>query len=108
MRQRRHQGRFGFAKLDEEYILEIIEDCGYSKEECQRISKKIVRGFKTHEEVINLDKARKLGLNVVPHTEYPEEWMLFRRWLAKYILQSADKHFIRYAISETLLKQNAG
>jgi hypothetical protein len=91
--------------LMEEYILEIVEDCGYSKEECKKISHKIVRGFKTHDEVINIDKARKLGLNVVDHTDFPDEWNLFREWLAKYMLQSADKHVIRFVISEELTKQ---
>jgi hypothetical protein len=91
--------------LMEEYILEILEDCGYSKEECKKISHSIVRGFKTHDEVINMDKAKKLGLNVVAHSDFMDEWTLFREWLAKYMLQSADKHVIRFAISEDLTKQ---
>jgi hypothetical protein len=89
--------------LMEEYILEILEDCGYSKEECKRISHSIVRGFKTHDEVINMDKAKKLGLNVISHNDFPAEWKLFREWLANYMLQSADKHVIRFVISEKLL-----
>jgi hypothetical protein len=92
--------------LMEEYIREIIEDCGYSKEECKKISHSIVRGFKTHDEVINIDKAKKLGLNVVSHSDFPTEWNLFREWLAKYMLQSADKHVIRFVISENLTKQS--
>jgi len=91
--------------LMEEYILEILEDCGYSNQECKKISHNIVRGFKTHDEVINLDKAKKLGLNVVSHNDFPAEWKLFREWLAKYMLQSADKHVIRFVISENLTKQ---
>jgi hypothetical protein len=92
--------------LMEEYIREIIECCGYSKEECKKISHSIVRGFKTHDEVINIDKAKKLGLNVIPHSDFPTEWKLFREWLAKYMLQSADKHVIRFVISENLTKQS--
>ena len=88
--------------LMEEYIREILEDCGYTKEERKKISKKIVRGFKTHDEVINIDKAKKLGLNIVPHSDFPTEWNLFREWLGKYMLQSADKHVIRFVISEKL------
>jgi hypothetical protein len=91
--------------LMEEYIREILEECGYSKEECKKISHSIVRGFKTHDEVINIDKAKKLGLNVVDHTDFMDEWNLFREWLAKYMLQSADKHVIRFVISEDLTKQ---
>jgi hypothetical protein len=92
--------------LMEEYILEILEDCGYSKEKCKKISHSIVRGFKTHDEVINIDKAKKLGLNVIPHSDFPTEWNLFREWLAEYMLQSADKHVIRFVISENLTKQS--
>jgi hypothetical protein len=92
--------------LMEDYIGEILDDCGYSKEQCKKISKSIVRGFKTHDEVINIDKAKKLGLNVIPHNDFPTEWKLFRKWLAKYMLQSADKHVIRFVISENLLKQS--
>ena len=91
--------------LMEEYIREILEDCGYSREECKKISHSIVRVFKTHDEVINLDKAKKLGLNVIPHSSFPTEWNLLREWLAQYMLQSADKHVIRFVISENLTKQ---
>jgi hypothetical protein len=44
----------------EEYIREILEDSVYSKERCRKISKNIVRGFKTHDEVINIDKPKSL------------------------------------------------
>jgi hypothetical protein len=93
--------------LMEEYIHEILDDCGYTKERCKKISKGIVRGFKTHDEVINIDKAKKLGLNVAPHTDYPMEWNTFRDWLAKYMLANTDKHVIRFAVHETL-RQPAG
>ena len=89
--------------LMEEYVREILEGGGYSKEQCKKISKSIVRGFKTHDEVINVDKAKKLGLNVIADRDFPAEWNLFREWLAKYILQSADKHVIRFVISENLI-----
>lgn len=59
-----------------------------------------------HDEVINFDKAKKLGSNVCPHTEFPAEWTLFRELLAKYMLQSVDKHVIRFVIPEKLLRPN--
>jgi len=88
--------------LMESYIREILEDSGYSKEKCKKISRNIVRGFKTHDEVINGDKAKKLGLYVTTPSDFPAEWNLFREWLAKYMLQSADKHVIRFVLSEKL------
>ena len=60
---------------------------------------------KTHEEVINFDKAKSIGLNVVSHNEYATEWKVLREWLAKYMLQSTDKHVIRFTISEKIKKQ---
>ncbi len=89
--------------LMEEYICEILEDCGYSKQKCKKISKGIVRGFKTHYEIINIEKAKKLGLNIIAHSVFPTEWTLFREWLSKYMMQSADKHIIRFVISEDLI-----
>ena len=53
--------------------------------------------------MINVDKAKKLGLNVITDRDFPAEWNLFREWLAKYILQSADKHVIRFVILENLI-----
>lgn len=69
--------------LIEEYIREILDGVGYSKDECRKIGKRVVRGFKTHDEVINFDKAKNIGLNVVSHNEYAIEWNVFREWLTK-------------------------
>lgn len=88
--------------LMEEYICEILVDSGYKKEECSEIANNLVRGFKTHSEVITFDKAKKAGLKVVHNSNYPSEWKIFREWLGKYLLQSADKHIIRFVISEKL------
>ena len=88
--------------LMEDYVYEILKDSGYTEEECKEISKKLVRGFKTHGEVINIDKAKNIKLKVVDTTKYSSEWDVFREWLGKYMLQSADKHIIRYCISQNL------
>jgi len=88
--------------LMEDYIFEILKDSGYDKQKCQEIARKMVEGFKTHDEVINIDKALKIGLKVVSNTKYPLEWNVFREWLGKYMLQSADRHIIRYVISQNL------
>jgi hypothetical protein len=59
----------------------------------------LVEGFNTHEEVIDFDKAHSIGLNVFEYTKYPEMWGIFRQWLSEYLLQSADKHIIRYWVN---------
>jgi hypothetical protein len=91
--------------LMEEYICEILESSGYKNESCKKISETLVRGFKTHGEVINFDKAKRCGLHVFPESKYPEEWKIFREWLGKYMLQSADRHIIRFVVSEDLKRK---
>lgn len=88
--------------LMEEYICEILEDSGYKPNDCKTVAEIMVKGFRTHGDVINFDRAKKSGLHVVPDTKYPEEWKVFREWLGKYMLQSADKHIIRFVVSEDL------
>ena len=93
--------------LVSDYICEILEGSGYDKDKCKEISQEMVQGFKTHDEVINIEKASKIGLKVVPDSNYPSEWNIFREWLGEYILQSADRHIIRYIISQDLrIKEN--
>ncbi len=48
-----------------------------AKRNVGRIDKRIVRGFKTHDEVINFDKARSVGLNVVSHNKYATNGRFF-------------------------------
>ena len=92
--------------LMEDYIREILEDSGYKKDECKEIARKMVRGFKTHDEVINFDKVKKINLKVVADSKYPSEWNTFREWLGKYMLQSADKHIIRFVVSQDLKRKD--
>jgi len=87
-------------ELMKTYIKEILKFSGYANEKIEEISEKLVTGFYTHDEVIHLNKAKKIGLNVVPHTEYLELWNAFRKLLGKYILKSADKHIIRFWIND--------
>ncbi|MCX9011859.1 MAG: hypothetical protein OIN66_12140 [Candidatus Methanoperedens sp.] len=82
----------------EDYTTEILIDSGYSETDSKNIANKLVMGYNTHEEVINFDKAKKLGLKVIEDTKYPKEWSTFRMWLGKYLLISADKHVIRYLL----------
>jgi membrane-bound ClpP family serine protease len=74
-----------------EYICEILSYSGYSSEKCIEVAEKMVKGFKTHGDVINIDKAKKIGLHVIPDEKFPEEWQIFREWLGNYMLESADK-----------------
>ena len=61
----------------------------------------MVSGCLDHGEVICYEKAKELGLNVSEHDKYPLAWDVFREWLSLYILQSADKHIIRYVVPNT-------
>jgi ATP-dependent protease ClpP protease subunit len=90
--------------LMQDYASEILSGSGYKKEEVIKIAKNLARGFKNHSEVINYDKAKKLGLKVVLNTKCAEDWSTMRAWLGQYLLQSADKNIIRFVISQDLIK----
>jgi hypothetical protein len=90
--------------LMREYATEILEGSGY-KPNVAAIISKLARGFWTHGEVINYDKAKKIGLNVVSNIRCTEEWSIMRKWLGQYLLKSADKHIIRFIISQDLIKR---
>ncbi len=77
---------------------EILSYSGYSEDDASNIAKKLVMGYSTHEEVINFDKAKNLGIHVVEDTKYSKEWSILRKWLSNYLLTSADKHVIRYVL----------
>jgi len=83
-------------ELMKKYVKEILIGAGYKNDKVEEISTKLVEGFQTHGDVINLDVAKDIGLNAVEYTKFPEHWEIFRQWLGKYLLQSADKHIIRY------------
>ena len=88
-------------KMMEEYAQEILELGKMENAKAKEISKELVNGFLTHGQVINSTRAKKIGLNVADDTRYKNERDVLRKWLAKYLLKSADKHIIRYYISET-------
>lgn len=90
--------------LMEDYICEILSGCGYKKGKIKEIAEALVRGFKSHSEVITLEKAQQIGLKAKGNDNYPEEWNILRDWLETYLLKSADKHIIRYVVSQDLIK----
>jgi hypothetical protein len=95
-------------ELMKNYVIEILtdamkadpdEDRDEFVKRIEKLASDLVEGFLTHTEVINLDKAKDIGLNVVPNSKYTGLWESFRRLLGNYLLQSADKHIIRYWIN---------
>jgi len=86
------------------YAKEILSKSGYKDEKIDMIAEELVYGCILHEQVINLDKAKKIGINVFPHTEYLKLWNAFRFMLGKYVLRSANKHIIRYWINNPKTK----
>ncbi|MDE1870123.1 MAG: ATP-dependent Clp protease proteolytic subunit [Candidatus Micrarchaeota archaeon] len=97
-------------QLMKKYIREILENANYKKDDVERIANKLVTGFYTHSDVIHFDEAKSINLNVVPNTEYAELWDAFRDMLGKYVLESADKHILRYWVNDGELygKKNNG
>jgi len=82
----------------ETYVNEILEKAGYEKHE--EIAHKLVYEYTYHGAPIDYAEAKKLGLRVHSDSEDAETWRLMRQWLAKYLLKSANKHFIRYITPE--------
>jgi len=106
--------KYSAIELDEAYSsLMSIEN--YAKEIlilgkldatlAQKIASHLVRGFLTHGDVIDFDKAKEIGLNIVEHSKYKKEWEILRSWLGKYLLTSSDKHIIRYYVSDECKKE---
>jgi len=94
--------------LMQDYAGEILMGSGYTEDKAKEIANELTLGYKTHGEVINFDKAKKVGLNVISNSCCTEDWRIMRKWLGQYLLQSADKHIIRFVISQDLIdvKQN--
>jgi hypothetical protein len=90
---------YSALELMNKYVSEILSESGYNPDKIDNISSKLVEGFRTHEDVINLDAAKDIGLNAVDYTEYIKLWEISRQWLGIYLLKSADKHVIRYWIN---------
>jgi hypothetical protein len=109
--------KFDAAELDsaysalalmKKYVSEILSESGYNKDKIDDIAEELVEGFKTHQDVINLDIAKDIGLNAVDYTEHPAMWDISRQWLGAYLLKSADKHVIRYWINRGELNDEKG
>ena len=78
----------------EEYVTEILKSAGYT--EAETVANDLVNMHVNHGYVINLERAKKLNLKVFPYTDDPEAWEVMRHWLAKYMMQATEKHFIRF------------
>ncbi len=91
---------FSSLSMVEEHAKEILEMGGIKTADAEKISKSLVQDFLVHEQVINEDTAKRLGLNIINHSKYKEEWQVIRTWLSKYLLTSAGRHIIRYYISK--------
>jgi hypothetical protein len=82
-----------------DYVTEILTLSGYG-EEAASIARKLVRGYPTHSYVLNADKAKEVGLNVVDSSSHAEAWKVMRYWLSKYLIEQEMTHCIRYAIPD--------
>lgn len=77
-----------------QYVSEILKRSNYK--ESDDIARKLVFEYMYHSIVIDFPEAKKLGLRVFRDSEDREAWNIMRNWLAKYLLKSANTHFIRY------------
>lgn len=87
------------------YAVELLKKGGYGEEKSDDIADRLVYEFPTHSEVIDFVRGKELGLNVEWYEGFDEEWMVIRRWLAKYLLEESGIHHIRYILPQE--KENA-
>lgn len=92
----------GVLEEMEGYAAEFLKMAGYDAHKCSDMATKLVYGFSSHSEVIDFEKAKELGLKVEWYENYKEEWAIARRWLAKYFLEEAGFHHIRYFLPEEM------
>jgi len=79
------------------YTCEILKSVGYKNP--RKIAEKLVfYDIPSHDAVLNFERSKKIGLKVVRDSEEPDAWQTVKYWLAKYMLKSADRHFIRYFV----------
>jgi hypothetical protein len=83
------------------YLREILKKSGYSRQEIQQISDSLVFSYPTHSFVLQYDQVKQLGIKAEPDNIDIVAWKKMRSWLAKYMTQAADTHFIRYIIPKT-------
>jgi hypothetical protein len=82
------------------YAIELMKEAGYEDKEAEKISDRLIYDPLTHNEVIDFEKAKGIGLKVRFYEEFRESWRIMRRWLSKYILEESGIHHIKYAIPE--------
>jgi|GEM_PF-527505 len=80
------------------YVTEILELSGY--QDAEAIAVQLVRGYPTHSYVLNQNKARAIGLNIVDAADRAEAWKVMRYWLSKYLIEQEMTHCIRYVIPD--------
>jgi len=90
----------GLLKASKAYLSIILQKTKYAQEEIDRISRILIFGLPTHNCVIDKNLAAEIGLKVVSDGD-AAEWNLMKKWLAKYVNEETDHHFIRYCIPKT-------
>lgn len=82
------------------YIREILSLSKYTDEQSIRIANILVKGFESHDEVINYDVAKKVGINVARHTDnkrYRKIWGYMKYWLGRLLITESTTHIFEYA-----------
>ena len=88
-------------KMVEGYATELLEKAGYTKEKMAKIINGLLYDIEAHEEVIPLDRAKELELNVKHFNEngqFSQCWKIMKEWLQQYFLKPSPIHFIRHCI----------
>jgi ClpP class serine protease len=88
----------------ERYIHEILIKSGYDEPASSKITKNLVYGFLNHEEIINEDIGKQIGLKIINSDKFPMEWAILKKWLGSLLIKNSGTHIISYYMSPALRK----
>jgi hypothetical protein len=84
-----------------DYVTEVLGLSGYT--DAGKIANQLVMGYPTHGYVLNKNKAKAIGLNVVDAATRAEAWKVMRYWLSKYLIEQEMTHCIRYVVPDVAM-----
>ena len=97
-----HEELEGLSYSMRMYATELLMKSGHPEDKVPELVDALTTGFPNHQHVIDYELAQKLGLPVKKSSEYAEMWNLMKAWLSGYMLQSEDKHILRYVVPSSL------
>ncbi len=89
-------------RAGELYLNEILSLAKYDKKTIEKIVRKLVWEYPSHEFPITMEKAKEIGLRVSLRSKYPDLWSVMEEWLDKLAFHPDNEdHIIAYTYPQT-------